>query len=165
MGRCRDRPLAVASVPPEHGREHGLVELDEQFDIGQPAAQLGSELSDALGERLAEVATRSGVGDHSITARPLHHRSQRPWAGNRELDGACVSLCMLLKLIKVRAQRTDGQPMISAGGVGEPPSGRLQVDGQTGEKRSRASDQLRVWSACRQAPAGREDQGTPRTRS
>ncbi len=129
MGRCRDSPLAVASVPPKYGREHGLVELDEQFDIGQPAAQLGSELSDALGERLAEVATRSGVGHHSITTRPLHHRGQRPWTGNRELDGACVSLCMLLELIEVRAQRTDGQPMLPAGGVGEPPAGRLQVDG------------------------------------
>ena len=147
--RCGDRAT-------EHRRQHRLVELDQQLDIGQPPAQLGNELSDSLGKRLAEIASRSVVGEHSITARTLHHRRQRPGAGDRELDRSLVSLGVLLEQIEVSAKRADGQPMISAGGVGEPPSGRLQVDGQTGEEGSRASDHLGVRSARRKLRQVRE---------
>ena len=150
MARCREKPLAVAIVPASTAGSIGSSSWINELNIRQPPDQLGDELGGSLGKRLAEIAPRSGVSEQTITARTLHHGRQRPGTRDGKLDRSLVSLGVLFEQIKVSAESADRQPMVPAGGVGEPPSSRLQVDGQPGKEGSRASDHLGVRSARRQ---------------
>ena len=154
--RCREKPLAVAIVPASTAGSSGSSSWIDELNIRQPPAELGNELSDSLSKRLVEIAPRPVVGEQTITARTLHHGRHRPGARDRKLDRSLVSLGVLFEQIEVSAKCADRQPMIPAGCVGEPPSSRLQVDGQPGEEGSRASDHLGVRSARRKLRHVRE---------
>ena len=82
------------------------------------------------------ASTRSPRG-RSIIAASVHG----PATAN--FTRPCVALGQLLELVEVRPQRGSGQPVVPAGAVGQPPAGRLQVDGQPGQQRGGAADQLR----------------------
>ncbi len=94
--RCWDRAC-------KHRGQQRLIKLDQELDIRQPPDEFGNELSDSFGKRLAEIASRSVVGEQAITARTLHHGRQRPGAGDRELDRSLVSLGVLFEQIEVSA--------------------------------------------------------------
>ena len=67
-----------------------------------------------------------------------------------------VPLGVLFKEIKVSAQCTDSEPMVTARSVSEPPPGWLQVNSQAGEERGGTSDHLGVRSASRKLRKIRE---------
>ena len=134
----------------QHGGQRGLVDLHEQLGARDPAADVGDVVAQPLGERLRQLAAGAVVGEHPVAARPLDGRGQRPRPGDLDLEGAGVALAVLLDGVEVLGQQRPGPAVVDAGGVGQPPPGRLQVGAELGDQRQRATGHVGVRAAAGQ---------------
>ena len=122
----------------QHRGQRRLVDLQQQRGARDASPHLGQVVAQTGGQRLGQVATQPVVGQHPVAARALHRGGQRPRPGHLQLEQAVVALRLLLDGVEVLAQQRDRPPVVDAGGVGDAPPGRLQVDPHALEQRQRA---------------------------
>ena len=93
----------------EHGRQRRLVDLHQQLGRpGQPAAQVGDVVEQALRERLGEVAPGAVVGEDLVAAGLLDGRGERPRSGDLHLERAGPALRLLLDRVEVLGDAATG---------------------------------------------------------
>ena len=153
-GRGVDGPVAVEArgggdLTGQHRGQRRLVDLEQQGGARDASPHLGEVVAQPRGQRLRQLAAQAVVGQHAVAAGALHRGGQRPRPGHLQLEEAVVALRLLLDRVEVLAQQRDGASVVDAGGVGDAPPGRLQVDAHALEQRERAPDH-----PGRCAPAG-----------
>ena len=151
----RRRPLRVDRAVPaeargrrdrtgEHGGQGRLVDLHQDLRPRHPTAYVGDVLGEPLGERLGQLATGTVVGEHPVTARPLHGRGERPRTGDLDLHRPAVALGLLLPTVEVLREQRPRSALVDPGRVGQAPAGRLQVGGEPGQEAGGAADHVGV---------------------
>src|SRR5215217_4278797 len=98
-----------------------------------PPAHVREMRPHAFGQGLGELASGTVVGEHLVTAWPLQVRSERPRAGDLDLEDAMEVLRLLLQQVQVLAEERTGASMVHAWRLGQPPPGWLQVEAEIGD--------------------------------
>jgi hypothetical protein len=144
IGQCRsgdvllDRgqgtePAGGGDGTREDGGQRRLVELDDEFGIGETFPHVSDMQRHPVSERGCDVPRCAGIGKRLVAVPQFDRSGQCPRPGDLNLERPAVSLRSLLDGVEILGQPTARPVDIATRPVGEPPPARDGLGRQVDE--------------------------------